>query len=221
MHQLYQFDQTIFITIKGWFMLLVFELRLFILYFALLIFARSHLLIGTIYIVTVKIFCIKLDQIIRIKFKKSNLSQTLNQYQNYYIKTLKQILQINIFFGKSFLAFMCITFPLNCFLVTSLIFGNIPAFPAFFILTLSLQQISCHFGVHFLFAHLNKKINAPIKCFIKVYFQNKNYKLRNKIKYSYFIEAFFNRKKYGLSYYKFGQISMISFVEVWQTNVFL
>ena len=43
--------------------LLLLELRLTVLYLALFIFARSHLLVGSFYIVTVKLFLLKLEQV--------------------------------------------------------------------------------------------------------------------------------------------------------------
>lgn len=226
--------------------LLLLELRLTVLYLALFTFARSHLLVGSFYIVTVKLFLLKLEQVETYiseigrqqqpnddgalkERRKSSITNNnklksillanylqLSLAQEHYITTLKMITRMNSFFGKSFFAFLAATIPLNCLLVSSLIFSHVPPFAALFVVTIALQESACHLFIHLLVAHLNKRILAPVQTFLRVHYQRGKFlhTTKHKLKCAYFIEAFWCRKQYGLTYYKFGKISMFSFFKV-------
>ncbi len=228
--------------------LLLLELRLAVLYLALFTFARSHLLVGTFYIVTVKLFLVKLEQVETYisaignqqqqpsddsalkERRKSSITNNnklksillanylqLSTAQEHYITTLRMITQMNGFFGKSFFAFLAATIPLNCLLVSSLIFSHgVPPFAALFVVTIALQESACHLFIHLLVAHLNKRIQAPVQAFLRVHYQKGKFlhTTKQKLKCAHFIDAFWCRKAYGLTYYKFGKISMFSFFKV-------
>lgn len=222
----------------------ILECRLAVLYLALFVFARSHLLVGTFYIVAVKLFLVKLDQVetyiaainhqpnekALAERRKSSISKEgkfksvllanhhqLTTAQEHYISTLRMISRMNGFFGKSFFAFLAATIPLNCLLVSTLIFtSGVSPFAAFFVVVIAMQESACHLFIHLLVAHLNKRILAPVKIFLRVYYQKAKFlhTAKQKLKCAHFIEAFWCRKSYGLSYYKFGKISMFSFFKV-------
>ena len=189
---LYEYDPETFFTPIGLLMLVFMEIRLVLLYSGILLFARAHVLMGIFFIVLLKMLMIKLNMIksninnnitmrattIRRKHKqyrpnqheqpkKSILEQSniLDHFQVEYIETFVTISKMNNYIGRAFFALILITAPLNCELMYSFLFNQIPPGKQMFVFGVCAQQLMFHFWMHYLFAKVNHTITSPMKYF--------------------------------------------------------
>ena len=174
------------------------------------------------------------------------------QLQFHYTHTIVIITYLNSdFIAPQFFAFMIISAPLNCILVYSLLFKDIPTISVVLILAAVIQEISCHFVIHLFLAKLNQRIMSPLKCFRSLTIMidsilgqqsdNKSLKflllfgigvgglnkygryvnIHNHIQWHCFLCNYINKRKYGFTYNKFGTISMGTFVKVIQCSFYI
>lgn len=216
MYDLFQYDPSIWKSFGGIVLMLLLEVRLLALYISLFMFAHSHILLATLWIVSLKVFAIKLKHLGKppITRQLGNISYFLNRFRLEITHTLLIILRVNRLFSKVLVLFMLINCPMNCLLVCSLIVGRIPGEKIVFVGPVSMEGFVFIFGIHMMTASVNKKIHSPSKQFIRLNLYNKFCKLKYRVKLDNFIHTFHTRRRYGFTYYLIGLISMFTFVKV-------
>lgn len=215
MYLLWQYDPSMFFSLTGLVLLFVLEARLLLLDFCLYLFAHSHILLATLWIVALKVFAIKLENLGRPPSLRQlgSITYFLNRFRVQLTTTLLAILSANRLFAKVLLVFMLVNCPLNGLLVCSLIVGQIAPLKMIFVGPVALEGFVFIFGIHLLTASVNKKIHQPSKQFVRLSLHNKYCKLKLRLRLHHFIEAFHTRRKYGFTYHSVGLISMFTFVK--------
>lgn len=114
--------------------------------------------------------------------------------------------------SKNFFAFLIVNCPINSFIVILIILNKYSLLMLMLLLVLVAQQMFCIVGIHFLFARSNGKLIEPTLRTINLAVQNQHrLKARTNLRLSLFIQTFHTKRKYGLTYWKFGLISFSTF----------
>src|SRR5699024_9329655 len=203
---LFQYDPNIWMSLKGLCLIFILEARLLLLYTCLYLFAHSHILLATLWIIALKIFRIRLDKIGKApsRRKLTHISHYLNSFRMKFTRTLLTILNANRLFSKVIVVFLGVNCPLNCLLVCLLTVGRIPKEKIVFVGPVSMEGFVFIFGIHMAVASVNKHIHSPSKQFIRLNLSNKCCKLKFRIRMDNFIHSFHTRRKYGFTYYSVG-----------------
>lgn len=178
------------------------------------------LLMVTIGLVEMLIWRIKLwqlDYTISCYNLKRRKNLTIRQICTVFRKILHYISSINPYFGKVFVSFLGISVPVTCVLLKLTLFDQMKTLFVLVFLLLIVHQFACIFGVHFFFARRNFQLRELNKRILKIPF-NRRLHRRTGIKLALFVQATYTRRKYGLTYWKFGRISMLSFAKVRKLN---
>ncbi|KAH9403628.1 hypothetical protein TYRP_014813 [Tyrophagus putrescentiae] len=93
--------------------LVVTELRLVALYAVLYLFAHAHILLATLWIVSLRLISTKLKLLCKISSSNLGLCKMLVSFKTEYTKTLFLVLSANRFFSPVLLLFLAINCPLN------------------------------------------------------------------------------------------------------------
>lgn len=204
--------------------LVVTELRLVALYAVLYLFAHAHILLATLWIVSLRLISTKLKLLCKLSSSNLGLCKMLVSFKTEYTKTLFLVLSANRFFSPVLLLFLAINCPLNGLLVSLLILGRVPLLKAAFVGPVALEEFIFIFGIHLLIANVNKKVHRPVvavvhRLFMEQVVQQLSVKVACSksiihLKMSLFIQSLaFTRKKHGFSYGNFGRISLMGFVK--------
>lgn len=122
MHHLFEYDSNIYKSVKGIFVIICLELRLLLLDLILYLFAHSHILLACMWIISLKIFAIKLDQLSRPPSQRQlgNISFYLDHFRVEFTKTLLMIHDANEMFSIIMTLFLFVNCPLTFKLSLSL-----------------------------------------------------------------------------------------------------
>ena len=142
------------------------------------------------------------------KIRTISVKSLMEQYQS----TLQYIFDINPIFSKGLFSVLIVSLPVNCFFVLDLITGNETFIFRVTILTFSFQQWISIFLIHFAVANQNTKFLKITKQMMTIPFHNQ-IKFRTKITLNLFIQTFYTKKTYGITYWIFGLVSLFAFIE--------
>lgn len=143
-----------------------------------------------------------------VNLKMRLLMRISRRFFVFHAKTNPQI-------GRNFLVFLLINCPINAVLVISVHFNTYRLLIKILLLTLAFGQIICIIGMHLYFAKSNSALTKPNRPTISLAVKNQH-RIRNRTNLclSLFIQTFHTKRSYGISYWKFGLISFLSFSKV-------
>ena len=133
-----------------------------------------------------------------------------------YKKTIQYIFDINPIYGETFLVYLVINLPINALFVMNLILGVGSLFFRVTSTLVILSQILAIFLIHFLTANRNSQLNLQIKQIQNLPFHY-NFNPNIKFRLNLFIQAFHSKRKYGITYGRFGLITLFAFSKVCHT----
>ena len=122
---------------------------------------------------------------------------------------------MNPLFGQSLFVYIAISVPINAKIVVDLIYLDTNNFYTALGVIVSASQFLILFLIHFLVAKLNAELNKIAKMTLPILFIKKM-PLLTDIKLNIFVQKYHTKQKYGVTYWKFGLISMASFIKVKQ-----
>lgn len=180
-----------------------------------IILLQSYILLGVMGFIFILVWKIKLFQVNRILNSTMCLPKKLLFFRWLYIKNIVHCLINHVFFGEMFLATVVINYPLNLAIVMHLILHeSIFSFKILMTLVMGEQVLSI-VGVHIASAFFNGKQLIAAKDMMTMFITTKHrFRTQTKIKQNLFVETFYTKKEYGMTYGKFGLISMFSFLKV-------
>lgn len=141
--------------------------------------------------------------------RKPGIGRIMASYRRF----LLYIFTINPVVGKLFMAFLLVSAPSNGLLIKMLDSKDVTQYSRIVLILLCVYQYICIFGTHFMFAKRNSELRTLSKAIMLTPFHHRMAKT-TRIRVNLFTESMFTKRKYGLTYWKFGQISMMSFVKV-------
>ena len=188
--------------------------------FTEMIFITHHCILSCIVVATflliLKIQLWQISHLSRTTFQL-NIEQSLSQTIPATIRTYLFVFKCNKYFGDTTIVFLLINVPLNCIVLMYLLFIDLNTEMKLFLLVILLEQSVCIFCIHYLFVLHNLRIKNPIKPIIGVVFRHaESIELLSKIRHSLFIQTFHTKNSYGVTYGKFGLISVGTFFKVSQ-----
>lgn len=145
--------------------------------------------------------------------QKTYRSNSLLKFLRFQRKTLILITSGNRFYGQAFLMFLLASFPVNCYLMVELFINGKWSI---FLFVGAQQQWICIFLLHLILAKLNSKVFNSNKPLWKLYCQKCFHfrSIRVNLYLYHFIESMLTKNRYGISYGRFGLVSMKSFIMV-------
>ena len=130
-----------------------------------------------------------------------------------YRKTIQYSLEVNPLFGEAFMVYVVINFPTNAMLVMNIIMGVGDQLFRLGILIVAVSQTLQIFLIHYLIANQNIEMNSYSKKIFSLSF-HRQFRKPTSIRLNLFIQAFYTNKMYGITYGKFGLISLSTFSKV-------
>lgn len=206
------------ITRGGFIRILMLQFNAVFFNFGLLIFAHSCIMMATLFIITTKIFFIKLTQMRQMAMSKKmmeSINITMSRYAKGHTKTLVMIQKGNVFYGTAFLIYLVLNLPFNVFVVMSIIlYKNFSLFKIMFLFTLAAQGFVFIFGVHLMCALYTKRIHQDSKLLMHLNVHCPNQTIDTRLRLSNYIMKFHTKNCYGITYSKFGLITFKAFFKV-------
>ena len=156
--------------------------------------------------------------------KKGRTIRNLSRFLQYYRESIVQLLKANPLIGKIFFVFLVINCPVNCYLMIFVLFTDAdPSVKMANLLVLAIQWLVV-FILHLGIVLFNRKITEPNRHLIRLAV-HRNYRSilrpglnRLDIKLNHYIQAFHTKKNYGITYHKYGRVSLMSFLKVSRPN---
>ncbi|KAJ6224499.1 hypothetical protein RDWZM_003044 [Blomia tropicalis] len=150
--------------------------------------------------------------LIRNKFSQKQ-TYCIKRFTKMYTEQVINLLIFNRSGGVLVFALFSVNCPINCYLVCHLLLYP-PILPtAMFSWTISVVQLLVIFVVHGAIAKTNTEIGLAAKQFLLINQYIRSPNLRFKIHNSLFLERYYVKRKYGLTYYKFGLVTKLTFVK--------
>ena len=130
-----------------------------------------------------------------------------------YKKTIQYIFNINPIYGEVFLVYLITNLPVNALFVMDLILGVGSLFFRVIAAIVINTQILVIFLIHILIANRNSQLNFQSKLILKLPFHYRFYP-NIKFRLNLFIQAFHSKRKYGITYGRFGLVTLFAFSKV-------
>lgn len=135
-------------------------------------------------------------------------------YRKNYIRTLIFILKVNRYYRDIFLMFLLANFPANVMVVIKLL-GEFNIITFLVLLIFFSEQAGAIILLHLAIATFNAQHNNTCKQMISQFVPYHNrVPSRYNFKLNMFIQAYYTKKKYGITYGRFGLISLLTFTKV-------
>lgn len=185
---------------------------------AIVMFANTSIISATYAFITLTVWMIKIYQlkiVQSLKAKNDRIERHIVRIMSISRDLLIYVLNINALFGKVFLVFMLVNYPINCFILMSSLFSDVPISYRILLLMFCLHQMLVIIIIHFIVAKFNVKLlKSNLQTIhIIVHYGRRITQLIN-LKMNLFIQSFYTKQQYGLTYWKFGLISFSSFIRV-------
>ena len=194
------------------------QVALLIYFIIIILFANASILLATFGCMGLAIWSAKLHQLKIIQNYRTtpyNCRLHVQWIMKITSKILIYIQEINPIIGRLFVVFLMINYPINCFLLMGVLFGNANLLTKLIVLMLCNQQMLMIIIFHFVIAKYNGKL---VKCnlrTINIAVIHKNCIVEQiNIRLNLFIQAFHTKQQYGLTYWKFGLITFKSYMKV-------
>lgn len=129
-----------------------------------------------------------------------------------YIKTLKYIFEVNPIYGKGLVSSISVFLPVNCFFLIDIIFHKKTIIVKLVRICFCVQQWMAMFLIHFAIAKQNSKLSSTTKQIV-TFPLHKMFPIRSGIKLNLFIQTFHTKNRYGITYWMFGLVSMMAFIQ--------
>lgn len=144
--------------------------------------------------------------------KRKRISNILTMMATYR-KILIYVSKINPYFGKAFLAFLSVNVPIQCFLFKVGLFDKISPFQKTILVATGFSFFDNFLLLHLVIAKLNWQLLEMSKRMISF---PTHYPMtrRARLELSLFLQGAYTKEMYGLTYWKFGLISMVTFGKV-------
>lgn len=143
-----------------------------------------------------------------------NIARQLLVYRLINIRNIVRILKYNRYLSGIFVLFLVESVPFNCLIIIKFFYSK-SLTVRIFTLVVFFEQSIVIIGIHMVIVHFNMKLTKPSKQMITHYVRNRHI-LNVKVSVSLcnFIETYHTKNKYGVTYWKFGLISMMTFAKV-------
>ena len=186
-------------------------------FFNIIVYLSSYIfqIVGISVVTEIIIWNIHLWQLqytVDFYFKSKSRSISVNSLMEQYQNTLQYIFDINPIFSKGLFSVLIVSLPVNCFFVLELLIGNEAFIFKTTLLAFCIQQWISIFLIHFAVASQNAKLLKITKQMMTIPF-HKQIQFRTKITLNLFIQTFYTKKTYGITYWIFGLVSLIAFIE--------
>lgn len=189
-------------------------------WFNIMIMFHCLVLKATIVIVEILIWRMQLWQLnYAISSYRVYRRPSINQVLATYRRIVVYICTINPVIGKGFTILLALTAPATGLFLNSIFFKKISSH---YRLLLSLNCIYLFifiFGMHFVFAKRNSQLHNLSKQILVIPFHQRLAR-RSRISVNIFNETMYTKQTDGITYWKFGLISMLSFTQVCNTLIF-
>ena len=133
-----------------------------------------------------------------------------------YKKTMQYIFDINPIYGEVFIVYLATNLPISALFVIDIILGVGGLFFRVIVTFMIISQILDIFLIHFLIANRNSQLNFHSKQIQSLPFHY-NFNPNIKFRLNLFIQTFHTKKKYGITYGRFGLITLFAFSKVCHT----
>ena len=133
-----------------------------------------------------------------------------------YKKTIQYIFNINPIYGEAFLVYLVINLPISALFAMDLILGVGSLIFRVISTTLLISQFLVIFIIHFLIANRNSQLSHQSRRILILPFHHKfSPSIKNRL--NLFIQTFHSNAKYGITYGRFGLITLFAFSKVFQS----
>lgn len=136
-------------------------------------------------------------------------------------ESIVMLLKANPLFGRIFFVFLVTQCPVNCYLMVFNLFIDADPSLKMANLVMLAQQWLIAFVLHLGIVIINRKITQPNRLIsLAVHRSRRSILWRGRnplgldIKLNHYIQAFHTKKKYGITYHKYGLVSLMSFLKV-------
>lgn len=138
---------------------------------------------------------------------------TLLHLMSIHRKILLFISSINPYLSKVFVVLLSANIPNSCLLLTIAIFNRINFYFQLIVTLICVLLFTNIFVAHLVFAKLNTRLAETAKRFVSIPVY-RSMAPRTRIKLAFFIDSTYTKRRHGITYWKFGLISMASFSKV-------
>lgn len=150
------------------------------------------------------------------KRRRPHIRLAMRAYQ----QVLQYIATINRITGKAFTVLLVINVPYSIILFHSAMFDDISIYCRVFLASLAGFVFNYISIVHFIFARRNSQLRKLCYRITITPFHNRMNRLA-RFKVDLFTQSLFTKQMYGITYWKFGLISMMSFAKVCLSFIFV
>lgn len=200
-------------------LLQIIQCHLLIINYTLLLCLIGHTLtmLGTIgfimfYVLNINLWMVNI--VIRLKHRNSfGFTHKLIWYRTIFLKSLQHTLQFNQYYSQLFMVFLVINLPFNLIVFFKL-FTQIEHIIRVCLVLLFAEQTFGILCIHFVFANFNSKYNNNKIMMFQLAANQKKLQFKSNLTLNLFAQTFICKKNYGLTYGKFGLISMFKFFKV-------
>lgn len=139
----------------------------------------------------------------------------LRRFTQYNRKIMLNLIQANNCYGCGLFVFLVFNIPINCYLLISVTTGQVVK-PVNYCYTFNaFLQLIVIIGIHVVSADLNSYLLKSNPKFYNCMVRSAIFTPpRELLRFSLYFQAFHNKKRYGISYSRFGRISKLSFTKV-------
>lgn len=140
-------------------------------------------------------------------------------FQKHYVGIFPYFAEYNALYGRIFVAYLVLNTPTNAYFVNTLFynFDQLSTLGALYLSTYTLMQMSCLLFLHFFFTRFSTQFHAPsylLHTVAVVGCMHRMGNVRLRLRMAGLISAFLNVRLYGITYDRFGLVTMRTFVKV-------
>lgn len=216
-HYKFVFNHWDYFKSNFWHLLQLVQAFVLILIFSAAALISNHCLIFTLITNTVELLIWKMrmwqvNYSITSYYRGRNQRLTLSKLTVNYKRLLLYIFSIKPI-GKIFVAFLITYVPISGWSVIEVLNEQFNPFYHLTLIFTCSYQLACIFVGHYMIAKRNMRLSDVSKRFTSIPLQRKLTRTV-RLRISLFLQAVFNKQRYGITYWKFGLISHITYAEV-------
>lgn len=139
----------------------------------------------------------------------------LDRFMHTNRESVIRLVEANRFVGKLWYAFLLINYPISCFVIVQVMFLPMSPLLAYGNMMMFAYQLLFILTFHLCIVIINRRVTKPNKTLIHLALNRERQINRvNKMRLSLYLQTFHAKRKYGITYYKFGLVSLGSFTKV-------
>ena len=222
------FNEFFVIGFFGYIQLIQCIINRLIFFIGLYVYGHGNILMATIviaYLMAIYVFCWQTGQLLlhrgnhhRNNKSSINLWRTLKRFHMRHTKNLERIITGNIY-SRALLIFLLPNIPFNCYLLVFVVCMQTTRIIRYLVGSVIAEQIISIFGVHLLFALVNRQFQESSIRFMQILAKqhqhlNCHITIANRLKLVHYGQNFHSKNKYGFTYGKLELITMNECVKV-------